>query len=509
MRIDGLPMFVCLPMVAGAAMMAPAAHAFAMGELYVASTFFNYGLLTAFLSLMIAITLWGKAFGNVTQNGLAFLIFSYFLLPPILAIPLWQGIEGMGFVDAWFEMVSALTTTGMTIFDGSAGLPGPIAEAPDSIHVWRATVAWIGGFMVWLAAISILPDMNFGGFEAVMEQRGLRSDIIGYQAGGPTLSSKMLGCCKLLFPVYLLLTAALLSGLLALGDSFTSALVHSMSTLSTSGITVPGGLGGSGSGVWGEGLIFLFLALALSRTVYLAWLPNVAGGLWKDPEIRIGLALVLVFSVSSFFLHLHARNFQAFDARDIGALRDLWGTVFTGMSFLTTAGFESAGWLRAEDDSILAVTGLFLAFLALVGGGVATTAGGLKLFRVYSLYVHGMGELQKLVYPSSINSSVTRASYLSRHNTYMSWLFFMVFTLSLAATMLALAFLEIDFTDALGLSMAAISTTGPAAEAAVGHNIDYLSLSGAAKTVLCAAMVMGRLETLVFIALLNPSMWRA
>ena len=58
------------------------------------------------------------------------------------------------------------------------------------------------------------------------------------------------------------------------------------------------------------------------------------------------------------------------------------------------------------------------------------------------------------------------------------------------------------------LTIAALSNTGPLAGIAESVPISYATLNDAAKWILTASMVLGRLETLVIIALLNPEFWR-
>jgi trk system potassium uptake protein TrkH len=58
-------------------------------------------------------------------------------------------------------------------------------------------------------------------------------------------------------------------------------------------------------------------------------------------------------------------------------------------------------------------------------------------------------------------------------------------------------------------TIAAVTTTGPLAAIAGDAPLSYGQLSEAAKLILAASMVVGRLETLAIIALLNPEFWRS
>jgi trk system potassium uptake protein TrkH len=84
----------------------------------------------------------------------------------------------------------------------------------------------------------------------------------------------------------------------------------------------------------------------------------------------------------------------------------------------------------------------------------------------------------------------------------------MLFGLSMAVITVVLAALGQDFESAIVLSIATLSTTGPLIKSATTDPIVLLEVGSAAKLVLCAAMVLGRLETLAIIALFNPGLWR-
>jgi trk system potassium uptake protein TrkH len=190
-------------------------------------------------------------------------------------------------------------------------------------------------------------------------------------------------------------------------------------------------------------------------------------------------------------------------------LRAFWGSMFTVMSFLTTTGFESVDWSDSRQWSGLGTPGLILMGLALIGGGVATTAGGVKLLRVYALYLNGLRELGRLVHPSSVPSTSANQKRIQKDGAFIAWIFFMLFALSLALIWIVLAGLGISFDQSLVLAVATLSTTGPLIESAGETPIVLIELGAAAKGVLCAAMVLGRLETLAIVALFTPDLWRS
>jgi len=312
-----------------------------------------------------------------------------------------------------------------------------------------------------------------------------------------------------LVPIYVGLTLALWLLLMMTGEKSLTGLSHAMSVMATSGISAVGGVVNANSGLAGEMVMFLFMFFALSRLTFST--DTATSGyvrLDKDPEFRIGLILVIGVPLLLFLRHWLAAYEVSANENWSQVFHSLWGAVFTVMSFLSTTGFESADWAAAQQWSGLGTPGLILLGLALVGGGVATTAGGVKLLRVYALYLNGLREMERLVHPSSVSGEGAGNKRLQKDGAFVAWVFFMLFALTLAVISTSLAALGSDFEQALVLAIAALSTTGPLIDIAGETPIALALLAPSAKLVLCLAMVLGRLETLAIIALLTPNLWR-
>ncbi|MEM6596297.1 MAG: potassium transporter TrkG, partial [Pseudomonadota bacterium] len=287
------------------------------------------------------------------------------------------------------------------------------------------------------------------------------------------------------------------------------ALNLAMSTIATSGITPSGGLNPWQVRIYAEIVIFIFLFMAVSRQTF----TNETGlPIWKrleqDRELRIALIFVTLLPAALFLRHwLGAFEGQGQD--DIyKALRAFWGALFTVLSFLTTTGFASHDWEAARAWSGLPTPGLLLAGLAIIGGGVATTAGGIKLLRVYALYKHSTREMGRLVHPNSVGGAGKLGRSIRREGAQIAWVFFMLFAISVAAVIFLLSLTGLNFEAASAFAISALSTTGPLADVALEGEIMYSDLSHTAQAILIAAMVLGRLEALAVIALFNPDFWR-
>ncbi|SPH17796.1 Trk system potassium uptake protein TrkH [Defluviimonas aquaemixtae] len=501
-RLTDLPFVVVLMGFGAVAMYVPAVHAFTQSDYEIARAFFYSGSLFFMLAILIGMATAANRPGPQARNQLLTLVATFTLLPLMLAVPFAESVPDTNFLSAWWEMISSLTTTGATLFE-------PERLSP-SVHLWRALVGWLGGFFILVTAVAVLAPMNLGGFEVLSGATAGQGAVIGGPvARGSVPSGRISRHARILFPVYAALTLLLWVGLILAGDPPLVAASHAMSTLATSGISPIGGLNAAPSGVGGEVIIIPFFAFALSRQLYPAGRTiRRSESLSYDPELRMAILFATIVPALLFLRHWVGALEVDEIADTAAAMRALWGTTFTVLSFLSTTGFESADWSEARSWSGLTTPGLILAGLAVMGGGVATTAGGVKLLRVYALYRHGEREVERLVHPNSIGGSGSQARRLRRQGAQMAWIFFMLFALSIAVTMLALALTGLDFEGSTTFAVAALSTTGPLATVATEVPLSWADLDTAARGITAAAMILGRLETLAIIALLNPDFWR-
>lgn len=502
-QLMDLPLFLLIFGVASVAMLVPALHGGAVRNLDTARMFFYSGVLGTTLFILIAIAHAGRAPRHGALGTLMSLFSTFVFLPAFLAVPFFEGLGTTTFLNAYMEMVSAITTTGATLFQDPERLDG-------TLHLWRAQVGWMGGAVMWIAASAILAPLNLGGFEVTAQAEPGQREALSSLIGRADPRQRLVRVTAALLPIYIGLTLLLWALLLISGDASLVALCHAMSVMATSGISPVGGVEFSGSGLTGEALMLMFMLFALSRLTFSSdTITATQGGLRTDPEFRLGLVLVLGVPLILFARHWLGAFDVAADDNLAQAGRALWGSVFTVMSFLTTTGFASADWAQTQAWSGLDTPGLILMGLALIGGGVATTAGGVKLLRVFALYLNGLREMERLVHPSSVSGAGGDARRLQRNGAFIAWIFFMLFALTLALLTVLLAMLGVSFEDALVLSIAGLSTTGPLTALAADTPISLAELGPYAKAVFCAAMVLGRLETLAIIALLTPDLWRA
>ncbi|GGE42876.1 TrkH family potassium uptake protein [Actibacterium pelagium] len=502
-RVLNVHFFIFQMGVAALAMLIPFIHAVVLRDWGVARAFFYSSLLLSILTALLGVASYNSKASNLTRSHLLAVLFAFTILPLILAVPFYEAVGNTTLLNSFVEMVSCITTTGATLFDDAARL------AP-SVHLWRGLVGWMGGYFIWLCAIAILAPMNLGGFEISTDQRH-----VGLRDTGPKgmfrtdPRERLLRFSLKLLPVYAGLTGTLWLLLVMAGQTPLVGIMNAMATLSTSGITTFGPGASVGAGRLGELLVLIFLVFAISRQTFAQdFNPHRGRELKKDPEIRLAAFLIISIPILMFLRHWVGALEVEEEENILAALRAFWGALFTVSSFLTTTGFVSTDWGEAQLWSGLSTPGMILLGLAMIGGGVATTAGGVKLMRVMVLYKHGLREMEKLVHPSSVGHDGTAAKELRRRSAYVAWIFFMLFALSLTVVMLFLSAYGLSFEEATVLAVAALSTTGPLTAIGGGEPILLGDLADGAKLVFASAMVLGRLETLVIIALFNPDFWR-
>jgi trk system potassium uptake protein len=467
-----------------------------------ARSFLYSALILLIVTVMLGIATAAYSPRDAGRSHLSALVMAYAVLPFALALPLLEALPDTSLANAWFEMISAFTTTGATVY-----VPDRLS---DTVHLWRATVGWFGGFLTLLAAYAILAPLNLGGTEVASGRvpgRGVGGTAQIARTAEP--SERLTRFALLLFPVYSAVTVILWCGLLILGENGVSALIHAMGTLSTSGISGRTDFAEAAVGFPGEVLIFAAFVFAITRRA----LPGIRLAenrrpLLEDPELRLATLIVLVVTLILFLRHWFVAS-EAGGSTDIGgAAAAFWGILFTATSFLTTTGYVSSDWVAAAEWSGIGTPGLALLALAILGGGTATTAGGVKLLRVYALLRHGERELEKIIHPNSIGRGGIEARRLRREGAQLAWVFFMLFATSIAVVVALLSLAGVAFEAGMVLAIAALTTTGPLAELGAAEPILYAGLSDPVKVILGIAMAVGRLETLALLALILPGRGR-
>ena len=498
--LKGLPLLFQIFGLACILMFVIAAYSL-FADLFREARIFFYIGLTGILILSLVIL--GTSNRDLKETGVSqlfSLILCFLFLPIFLAFPTWIIFPNINWVDAYLDMVGAFTTTGFPVFEKE------VLSKP--IHLWRALVAWFGGGLIWIAAFVILLPVNLGGLEIFSNKKNSPNSNRKL-----TLNERSTTFAKVsqkLIPIYFSLTIVLWGCLTGFGtDSYTS-FIRALSIVSTSGISGPEKFELDGAGFLGELVILLFLFAALSNNIIKFFHNQLSfREILSDTEIRLGLSITIgatiIFTLKQVSLgDLYTGLSGAFES----GLELIWGNFFTVFSFITTNGYVSAFWDVSISSADLSYATIILMALCLFGGGVATTAGGIKLLRISILFTAFSNETGKLLHPSSVKGKSNRMKKIEI-SIFMAWIFFMLFMVSLAILTIFLAVFELRFEEALLLAVACLTTTGPIIEIVELENFLIPDLSIFSKMALIIGMVLGRLEILVVLSLMTFGLNRA
>ena len=228
-----LPLFLLMFGAGVFSMFLPAAYALVADRHETSQAFFYAALLGTATFLLIGVAHAGRAPRHGALGPLLSLFSAFVFLPVIFAIPFVEALPTTRFYNAYFEMLSAFTTTGATLFDDPTRL-GP------ALHLWRAQVGWMGGLLMWVAAVAILAPRNLGGFEVTAQAEPGRRETGLHNTTPISARAKIGRALQTLGPLYVGLTVVLWVLLAITGQSGLNALCYAMSVMATSGISATG-----------------------------------------------------------------------------------------------------------------------------------------------------------------------------------------------------------------------------------------------------------------------------
>jgi trk system potassium uptake protein TrkH len=404
----------------------------------------------------------------------------WFGLPVFGALPFMFGQTHLSFTDAYFETVSGFTTTGSTVIVGLDSL-GP------GIQLWRGLLLALGGVGFIVIALAVLPILRIGGMQIMRTESSDRSEKVLPRASQIAAATAT--------------TYAVLAGLSAValwfcGMTPLEAIVHAMSATSTGGFSTSDLSIGNFSAPTHWVAMVSMLAGALPFALLYRSSHGEYRALWRDSQVRaFFLFLLAVILPLGFWLWLDGIYPDLETALRHSALNVV--------SIVTTTGFASTDY-QLWGGGVLPI---FL-FLSLVGGCTGSTTGAVKIFRWQILFGLARRQLVRAVYPNRVLAERYNGKPLPPDVPASVGLFlFLYLGLSLLFTV-ALAATGLDFTTALSSAISALGNIGPGLGETVGPAGNFVPLPDSATWMLSIAMVMGRLELLTVLVLLDPRFWR-
>ncbi len=385
------------------------------------------------------------------------------------------------FTNACFETVSGFTTTGATIL-------GNVEALAPSMLLWRSLIQWLGGMGIILFSIAILPLLGVGGMQ-----------LYKAEVPGPVLEKlrpRLVETARLLWKIYVALTAVEALLLIFAGMSPFDAVCHSFTTMATGGFSTKNSSIEFFNSPMIEAIVVMFMfAAGINFTLHFRLLSGRLKSLRTDGEF-IFYAAVLLLAIALVSLCLAGAGTHG---SITSAVRH---AVFQAVSLMTTTGYSSTNfdlWPMGAQFVLL--------LLMLVGGCAGSTAGGIKCVRILLIFKRMYRDLFYLLHPHAV--ATVKFGGASVPETVVRGVsgFVLLYLFIFAAGTLVMSLCGLDFKTAMTSVAATLSNIGPGLGGVGPYaNFDFIPTLG--KWALMVLMILGRLELFTLVILFVPRFWK-
>jgi trk system potassium uptake protein TrkH len=414
-----------------------------------------------------------------TRDGFLIVVLFWLIISMLGAWPLIMSTE-LKPLDALFEAVSGVTTTGATVMTGLDGLP-------KSVLFYRQQLQWLGGMGLIVLGVAIMPMLGIGGMQLY------RAEVPG-PSKEEKLTPRLAQTARALWLLYFALTVACALGYWLSGMDLFDAIAHSLSTVSTGGFSTHDESIGYYDSKLIEWVAVLFMLLAaINFAVHFSvWHHRNPLHYWQDPEARTFLkfvgAVVLVVSVVLLFEGEYSRlTYSVQDA------------TFEVVSLVTSTGFAKVDFSHWPD-----FLPLLLIYISFVGGCGGSTAGGMKVMRVMLLIQQGLQQVRSLIHPHALIPVRMGKRTVDPKLMQGIWGFFGLYMATFALLVLMMIHAGLDEHSAFAAVATCMNNLGPGL-GEVAYT--FQSVSDMGKSLSILAMLLGRLEIFTLLVLLSPGFW--
>lgn len=412
------------------------------------------------------------------REGFVTVSLSWIVISLIGALPFFLTGEIPFYVDALFETISGLTTTGGTILSD-------VEVLCYTTQFWRCFTHWIGGMGVLVLILAILP------LSGSYNMHLMRAESPGPSVG--KLVPKVKTTAMILYGIYIVITFSSIIALCLSGLPLYEAATLTFSTVGT------GGFGVLNSSIADypmvtQSIFTVFMILCgVNFNLYYLFLIRKPKEALKSEELRLYIGIILV---SAILITVNIRGdfvsiFEAFHH-----------AIFQVASIMTTTGFVTLDFGNWPEFS---KTILFL--LMLVGACAGSTGGGFKVSRLLIVVKSIRNELSYVVHPRSIKKMHMDGHTLSEAVIKSTQIYVMTYVAIYLFSVLALALDQYDFATNFTAVAANLNNIGPCL-GEIGPTGNYAGYSVFSKFILMLDMLTGRLELFPMLVLFSPRTWK-
>lgn len=413
------------------------------------------------------------------KAGFASTALSWILLSLVGCMPFWLSGEIPSFIDAFYETVSGITTTGATILNDVEALS-------KGMLMWRSFLHWLGGMGVIVFLLAIIPKL--GGQQNIF--------LMKAESPGPIIGKavpRMRNYATMLYGIYIILTALEFILLLFGGLNVFEAINTSFSTAGTGGFGIYNSNAAAFDSYYVQTIIAVFMLLfGINFSVYLCLIARKFKQSLKFEELWIYLGIVAVstaiiaFNISSIY-----KPYDAFHQ-----------SFFYVSSIISTTGFgltDVNKWPELSKTVIIILT--------FIGASAGSTGGGFKISRIILLFKEVRKEFSLLVHPRNVKLVKMDGKAVNHDIMRTTSMYLVLYIGVFAISFLLVSIDNMDFTTSFTAVAANLNNTGPGL-GAVGPVGNYADFSILSKIVFIFDMLAGRLEIYPLLLLFAPSAWK-
>lgn len=433
-----------------------------------------------------------KSSKMLVREGMIIVGLSWILLSLFGCIPFMIIGEIPNFFDAFFEMASGFTTTGASIITSDK-----VEALSKSVQFWRSFSHWIGGMGVLVFILAIIPESKEGSSLHI-----LRAESPGPQVG--RLVSKMASSSRILYLIYIFLTASEFLFLVLGPDKEMNVFNSLIYTLGTAGT---GGFGIHAEGFaaftpYTQYVVAIFMIVfGINFTMFYFLLIRNVKDVFKNTEIKVYLITVFA-SIAIICINLYTSVGGIYEDIEFNFRTSL----FQVASIVSTTGYSSIDFNQWP-----VLSKIILLILTCFGGCAGSTAGGLKVSRATILFKSAASKIKRMVTPRKVETIYMDGKPVSNDTLEsVSSYFIVYFMVFVVCTILISIYnpgMTLDVETSFTASFTCLNNVGPGL-GQVGPAGSFAGFSDFSKLVLTIEMIAGRLELIPILLLFSPNMWK-
>lgn len=403
------------------------------------------------------------------KDGFVIVALSWIIISILSALPFVINND-TNIINALFEAVSGLTTTGASIFN-------KVEELNKSILFWRSFTVYIGGMGVLAFVMAVIP----------LSQNDKSMHVLKAEMPGPSVSKLVPSIKKTLmylFGIYIGLTIVEIIFLLIGGLSIYDSVLVSFATAGTGGFTqFNDGLASIGSFNQIVVAIAMFL-FGINFNIYFLILMKEFKSIFKSEELKTYIVICLI--AIAFIV---ANTWHMFDTLS-EALRQ---TAFHVSSIVTSTGF-GVGDVNIYPTSCR----VLCLFLMLVSACAGSTCGGFKISRLIICIKSITRDILKIFKPNSVQTIKFENKKIDEDTISSVRAFLFLYIIILVTLILLVSY------DGFSLEITINAAFTTFANNGIAFGISsFDSFSNLSKLAMTAGMLLGRLEIFPLIILFS------